>query len=162
MRNNRVWTLFLVLAISACSTQAAENVAAAQTANAVTHPVSGLEIAPVTLRTKNGEHVIRAEVARTRPQWTRGLMFRTEMGADEGMLFVDGKEEMRNFWMRNTVIPLDLIFIDADHKVINIYAQAIPYSETPIPSDLPAIAILELNGGKARELGLKPGDRIDW
>ena len=89
-------------------------------------------------------------------------MFRTEMGADEGMLFPYEQPQMLSFWMRNTVLSLDLIFIGQDRRVINIAANAVPYSEESIPSDAPAIAVLELNAGRAEALGIVPGSKVDW
>jgi uncharacterized membrane protein (UPF0127 family) len=64
--------------------------------------------------------------------------------------------------MKNTVIPLDIVFIGADHMISNIAANAVPYSLDPIPSSGPAIAVLELNGGRAAELGITPGARVTW
>ena len=69
---------------------------------------------------------------------------------------------MASFWMKNTVLPLDLIFIGPDRRIINIAADAVPYSEDPIESEAPAGAVLELNAGRAAELGLSPGDRVEW
>jgi uncharacterized protein len=101
-------------------------------------------------------------VARTPAEQARGLMFRTAMGPDEGMLFPYSQPQILSFWMRNTVISLDLIFIGPDRRVINVAANAVPYSEASIVSDAPAIAVLELNGGRARELGIVAGSRVDW
>jgi uncharacterized membrane protein (UPF0127 family) len=89
-------------------------------------------------------------------------MFRTEMGADEGMLFPYDPPRVLSFWMKNTVIPLDLVFIGPDRRVINVAADAAPYSEDQIRSDAPAIAVLELNGGRAAELGIGPGAEVSW
>ncbi len=89
-------------------------------------------------------------------------MFRTAMGTDEGMIFPEKTPRKAAFWMRNTVIPLDLLFIGPDQRVLNIAADAVPYDETPLPSAGPVIAVLELNAGRAAELGIAPGDRVDW
>jgi uncharacterized membrane protein (UPF0127 family) len=89
-------------------------------------------------------------------------MFRTEMGADEGMIFPKEPAQMRSFWMRNTVIPLDMVFIGPDHRIVNVIADAEPYSLDPRPSAAPVIAVLELNGGRAAELGIGPGDTVTW
>ena len=104
----------------------------------------------------------RVEVARSPQEQARGLMFRTEMGPDEGMLFPYAQPQILSFWMKNTVLSLDLVFIGPDRRVVNVAANAVPYSEAPILSDAPAIATLELNAGRARELGIVAGARVDW
>jgi uncharacterized protein len=148
------------LALAACSTQAAPPAAPTETAAA--HPVSGLQVIPLTI-TQNGKtHHFRVEVARTPAEQAQGLMFRTAMGADEGMLFPSETPQFRSFWMKNTVIPLDVIFIGADGLISNIAAMTTPYSLDPIPSDGPVVAVLELNGGRAAELGIMPGARVEW
>lgn len=152
----------LACAVPACSAETTEQLPeTAATATAQTHPVSGLEIVPVTLTTATGTHVIQAEVADTPQTQARGLMFRTELGSDEGMIFPYAAPRELGFWMRNTVIPLDLIFIDDARTVINI-EQGEPYSEESIRSDRPGIAVLELAEGRASELGLEPGDSVEW
>ena len=158
----RAWLLPLLLLIPACS-QAAAPAAAPAVAQPVVHPVSGLPVIPLTATPPNGKpHVFRVEVAATPAQQERGLMFRTAMGPDEGMIFPYSPPQGVAFWMKNTVIPLDIIFIGADHRVINIAANATPYSEATLPSNAPAIGVLELNGGRAAQLGIVPGSRIDW
>lgn len=148
------------LVLAACSMQGAHTTPVEE--QFTIHPFSGLDVVPLTV-TQNGKtHRFRVEMARTMEEQGRGLMFRTEMGPDEGMLFPTGTPQFRSFWMRNTVIPLDLLFVGPDHLVSNIAADAVPYSETPIPSDGPAIAVLELNGGRAAELGIVPGARVTW
>ena len=150
--------------LAACSTQAASE---AQTAPAVVesavHPESGLEVIPLTVTTADGtEHAFRVEVAASPQEQQRGLMFRTSMGADEGMIFPLARVRMASFWMRNTVIPLDIIFIGPDNRILNIAAMTTPYSEESVPSIAPAKAVLELNGGRAGELGIKAGDLVEW
>jgi uncharacterized protein len=107
-------------------------------------------------------HAFRVEVARTNEEQARGLMFRTAMGADEGMLFPMQPPRLAAFWMRNTVIPLDIVYIGPDRRVLNIVAMAVPYDERPLPSEGPVSAVLELNGGRAAQLGIRPGDRVAW
>ena len=160
-----VMSVCMAAFISACSPQAAETetIAPSAAAEIAVHPLSGLEIIPVKISTKNGEHVIRAEIAATPEQQSRGLMFRTEMGADEGMLFPrEDEPRMASFWMRNTVLPLDIIFIGPDRKILNIAADTVPYSEQSVLSDGIAGAVLELNAGRAAELGIAAGDLVDW
>jgi uncharacterized membrane protein (UPF0127 family) len=146
---------------AACSSQSATPAPAQATAPA-RHPISGLEVIPLAIMQNGKSHAFRVEVAQTMEQQQKGLMFRTSMGPDEGMLFPSERPEARSFWMKNTVIPLDIIFIGPDHLISNIAANAVPYSLDPIPSSGEAIAVLELNGGRAAELGFTPGARVTW
>lgn len=102
------------------------------------------------------------EIADTLESRTIGLMFRKSMPRNAGMLFLFEREEPRAFWMKNTLIPLDMIFVRSDGSIVNIAEKAIPHDETPVPSTGPAIAVLEINGGRAAELGLKAGDVIHY
>lgn len=126
-------------------------------------PNQGLRVVPLAIETRDGRiHRYRIELAETPAQQERGMMFRTEMAADAGMLFPMRPPRLAAFWMRNTFIPLDIIFIGADGRVRNIAERAKPLSETPIPSDGPVAAVLELKGGEAARIGLRPGDRVRW
>lgn len=136
--------------------------AAATAPKAEVHPVSGLPVIPLTVATAAGSHAFRVELAATPAQQEQGLMFRTALGPDEGMIFPMDPPRRASFWMRNTVIGLDIIFIGADHRILNIAANAVPYDETPLPSAGPAAAVLELPAGRAAELGLQPGDTVIW
>lgn len=143
-----------------CSTQAGPPAPAAESRSV--HPVSGLEVIPLTI-TQNGKtHRFQVEVAETNEAQYRGLMFRNSLGPDEGMIFPSNPPRFRSFWMHNTVISLDIMFIGADGLVSNIAANTVPYSEAPIPSSGLAIAVLEIRGGRARELGIMPGARVSW
>ena len=127
------------------------------------HGLSGLAVIPVTITSASGRHLIRAELAATPQQQARGLMFRTTMGADEGMLFpYEDDPHVLSFWMRNTVLPLDIIFIAPDRRVLNVAANAVPYSESQILAAGVAAAVLELNAGRAAQLGIAPGDKVEW
>lgn len=156
----------MALMLAACSPYAADG-RTAQTAAAAgqsieTHPTSGLQVIPVTVISGDKRHVFRSEAARTREEQAQGLMFRTALGADEGMIFLFEAPRSSAFWMRNTVIPLDIIFIGTDNRILNVEANAVPYSEEPRPSAGMAKAVLEINGGRAAELGIGPGDRVEW
>jgi uncharacterized membrane protein (UPF0127 family) len=155
----------LLVGIAACSPVAAgDTAAAASTGPSETriHPVSGLAVIPLKVVTATGAHVFQVEVAASSREQERGLMYRTAMGADEGMIFPMNPARPAAFWMRNTVIGLDIIFIGADHKVLNIAANAVPYDETSLPSDGNAAGVLELNAGRAAQIGMKPGDTVPW
>jgi len=150
----------LVLSLAAAALVAPAAPAQAKTApaaRAAVHPQSGLAVIP--LRVKG--HHFRVEVARTGAEQQKGLMFRTAMGKDEGMLFPESSPRQVAFWMRNTILPLDIVFIGADRRILNI-VNAIPYDETPLPSAGPAIAVLELNAGRTKALGIKVGDKVEW
>ena len=84
------------------------------------------------------------------------------MGKDEGMLFPMEPPREASFWMKNTVISLDIIFIGTDGRILNIAENAVPYSEEPRRAAGLAAAVLELNGGRAAELGIVPGDKVEW
>ena len=151
----------LVLALSACSPQAAETPSEPTVATSSVHPVSGLEVIPVTVTTDSETFTFASELADTVPAQARGLMFRTEMGSDEGMIFPYDPPEPLSFWMRNTVLPLDIIFIGPDNRILNI-EEGVPYNEESVHSDGFAIAVLELNQGRSAELGIEPGDLVEW
>lgn len=157
------WKITLMLAsLTACSSvPAAEGQQQAQ-AVAARHPVSGLEVVPLTIASGQRTHRLRVEVARTSAEQAQGLMFRTAMGPDEGMIFPMQPHRQASFWMKNTVIPLDLVFIDPQGRVESVAANAVPYSLAPIPSRGVVSAVLEINGGRAGELGIEPGDKVTW
>jgi uncharacterized protein len=158
----RLFLLPLLLVLPACSSPPAERSPAPAAQQAAVHPLSGLEVIPLTVTSLGKKHTFRVEVARTDEEQARGLMFRTAMGADEGMLFPYDPPRVLSFWMKNTVLSLDLIFIGPDRRVINVAADAVPYSEQSILSDAPGIAVLELNAGRAKELGIVAGAQVDW
>jgi uncharacterized membrane protein (UPF0127 family) len=100
------------------------------------------------------------ELALNDVERSRGLMFRDKLGPYEGMLFDFHQEAPVSFWMKNTLIPLDMVFIGGDGTVRHVHANAVPLSTDTIPSQFPVRAVLEINGGSARLLGIKPGDKI--
>jgi uncharacterized membrane protein (UPF0127 family) len=115
---------------------------------------------PVIIESANGNHAFTVELALTDEDRAKGLMYRTELAPDRGMLFVFEDSAPRAFWMRNTLIPLDMIFIRADGRVLNIVKRARPKNDTPRQSVGNAVAVLEIAGGRADELGIKAGDHI--
>ena len=100
------------------------------------------------------------EMADTEPRREHGLMYRKQMGAYEGMLFDFFREQPVAFWMKNTLIPLDMVFIAADGTVRHVHANATPMSTDSISSEAAVRGVLEINGGTARLLGIKPGDKV--
>ena len=113
------------------------------------------------LNAANGAVPLHVELAVTGPQQERGLMYRTSLNVDQGMLFIFPDSQNRAFWMKNTRIPLDLIFLDADRKIVHIAHDAQPEDETLIPSQQPAAYVLEVLGGQAVEWGLADGDTAE-
>lgn len=156
----RAFLLGLALTLASCSPNARE-ASAASTQSAV-HPESGLKVVPLTITQAGKVHRFKVEVAATPAEQQKGMMFRTRMGTDEGMVFPFPQPREASFWMRNTVIPLDLIFVAPDGRIANIAANAVPYSESHLTSAGPVKAVLELNGGRAAELGIVAGDRVEW
>ena len=102
------------------------------------------------------------EVAATLEQQQYGLMNRQSLAPDRGMIFPFDPPRDASFWMRNTLIPLDMIFVRADGTIANIEANTVPYSEQPVLSAGPVAAVLEIAGGRSAELGIKPGDKVKW
>jgi hypothetical protein len=114
----------------------------------------------LTIHTSTGDHVFSVEIAATSATRETGLMNRRFMPMDRGMLFEFERDGPLAFWMKNTYIPLDMIFITRSGKVTRVVDRAEPLSETVIPSGGPCAAVLELNGGVAAAIGLKPGDQV--
>ena len=115
----------------------------------------------VTIATGDGRrHLFHVEVATTADQQAYGLMFRRQLPPDAGMLFDYGHDRVVSMWMKNTLIPLDMVFIRGDGRIVNIVERAVPGSLEPRSSEEKVRGVLELNGGTADRLGLKPGDRI--
>lgn len=140
----------------------ADAAATSGAASPAVHPLSGLPVVPLTVMSANGARTFAVEVARTANEQARGLMFRQAMGPDEGMIFPMKPPRSASFWMRNTLIPLDIIFVGRDGRVLDIAANAVPHDETPLASGGPVSAVLELNGGRAAELGIREGDLVRW
>jgi uncharacterized membrane protein (UPF0127 family) len=114
----------------------------------------------LVIKSANGDHAFSVEVVDTPEARAKGLMFRTDLAPDAGMLFDFKESRPVAFWMQNTLIYLDMVFITEEGLIANIHANAIPHDTTSIPSDGPVMFVLEIPGGRAAELGLKPGDRV--
>jgi hypothetical protein len=132
--------LFLVLALAGC-TEAGPV--------AIVHPTDG---SPIT---------VQLEVVSTPAGRERGLMYRTSLAEDHGMLFVFDDDADRSFWMKNTLIPLDMLFLSRDGRVVGIHPDAVPLSTTPLSVGQPSALVLEVNGGWARRHGVRTGDRVE-
>jgi uncharacterized protein len=125
-------------------------------------PLSALaDDTQLVIHSEGGDHAFTVEVVDTAESRARGLMYRTELADDAGMLFDFKEVRPVSFWMRNTYIPLDMIFIEADGTILNIHENARPHDPTSIPSAGPVQFVLEIPGGRSRELGLAAGDTVE-
>lgn len=122
---------------------------------------TGLAEEVLTIRSASGEHRFTVEVATTPVEQERGLMFRRSLAPDRGMVFPYSPAQQVAFWMRNTLIPLDIIYIRSDGTIVRI-VNAKPLDETPLPSAEPVAMVLEIAGGRAAELGIREGDIATW
>ena len=152
----------LLVATAACSGSGtgADSGNAAAAADASTR-------VPVTITSANGTHVFLVEHAVTAAQQAQGLMYRTDLKPDGGMLFHpypagSGAPREASFWMKNTPTPLDILFIRADGTIATIAENTVPYSTTEVKSREPVAAVLELVGGRTADLGIAEGDRVTW
>jgi uncharacterized protein len=119
-----------------------------------------LPTAPLTILSANGPHRFTIELAETPEQMEQGLMFRRELAPDSGMLFDFKQPTVATMWMHNTLIPLDMLFVDSQGRIVNIHERAVPQSDAIIAAAAPVRAVIELNGGTAARFGIKPGDRV--
>ena len=123
---------------------------------------AGLEQVPLTINSANGKYRFTVEVARTPEEQAQGLMFRKSVPPDRGMIFPYDPPVQVSFWMKNTLVPLDMVFIGPDGKIGRIAANTTPMSLDPVASIDPVSAVLEIAGGRAAELGIREGDKADW
>ena len=149
----------LLATLSGCSGAATPSVTASTATTGAT--------IPVTVTSANGSHVFNVEVARTPADQEKGLMYRTDLKPDGGMIFTPypaegGPPRMASFWMKNTPTALDIIFIRPDGTIATIAENTVPFSEAPVASSEPVSAVLEIVGGRAAELGIAEGDKVTW
>jgi uncharacterized protein len=123
---------------------------------------SALELIPLEIRSQARTHRFRVEVARSDEEQRHGLMFRESLGPDEGMLFPFPQPRPAHFWMKNTLIPLDMIFVRADGSIARIAVNTVPHSLELVGVDEPVTAVLEIAGGRSVELGIGEGDQVSW
>jgi uncharacterized membrane protein (UPF0127 family) len=144
MDRRRFLTLALALAVAVPGARGAEPFATSS----------------LSLVTAKGRFRFTVEMAVDGPQRTQGLQNRQTLAAHVGMLFDYGRTQKVAMWMKNTLVPLDMLFISADGRVVNIAADTVPGSLTSIPSSGPVRAVLEINAGTSSRLGIVPGDRV--
>jgi len=131
--------------------------------SAIERSPAGLDQVPLTVTTTGGKaHRFTVEVARTAEEQAQGLMNRQSLAPDRGMIFPYAVPIAASFWMKNTLIPLDMIFVRADGTVARIEANTAPLSLDPVAAGEPVGAVLELAGGRAAELGITAGAKVDW
>lgn len=124
---------------------------------------AGLDQVSLTVTTAAGRtHRFTVEVARTPEEQARGLMHRQSLAPDRGMIFPYDPPQITSFWMKNTLIPLDIIFIAPGGRILRIEANTVPFSLEPVVSGDPVEAVLELAGGRSAELGIAAGDTVSW
>jgi uncharacterized protein len=153
----------IITAVASCRAepQTPAAPAAAQPAAGARSP-AGLDLVPLEIVSGQRTHRFTVEVARTPQEQARGLMFRQSLGPAEGMIFPFAPPRPASFWMKNTLIPLDMLFIRADGSIARIAANTVPHSLDPVGVAEPVAAVLEIAGGRAAELGIREGDKVSW
>jgi hypothetical protein len=144
-----VWAAVLIAAVIAVAPARAEGQAEGR-----------LELSPLVIETLSGAHRFRVELAASPRARARGLMHRPSLAPERGMLFDYGAPVRIAMWMKNTLIPLDMIFIDGAGRVVNVHSDAVPGSLQTIRSAAPARAAVEVAGGTAARIGIAAGDRV--
>jgi uncharacterized membrane protein (UPF0127 family) len=123
-------------------------------------PLRAAQLQTLEIASKTGVHPFSVELVENEADRAKGLMYRKSLPEGQGMLFDFHREQDVSFWMQNTYIPLDMLFIKADGRILNIVENAEPLSTKLIPSAGPVRAVLEVVGGTARKLGIAAGDRV--
>ena len=123
---------------------------------------AGLDQVTLTVTSGGKTHRFTVEIARTPEEQSTGLMNRADLAPDRGMIFPFPTPRNASFWMKNTLIPLDIIFVRTDGSIANIAENTVPLSLEPVQSDGIVGSVLEIPGGRAAELGITPGDKVDW
>ncbi len=156
----RILSALLVAGLAACQPT---NGGAGGNGAALERSPAGLAQVPLTITTANGKtHRFTVEVARSPQEQEQGLMNRESLAPDRGMIFLYEPPVAASFWMKNTLIPLDMIFVRADGIIVRIEANTVPLSLEPVAAGEPVAAVLELAGGRSAELGIAPGARVVW
>ena len=122
--------------------------------------LAAAELQPLEIASKSGVRVFAVEMATTPEEQAKGLMFRRELPEGQGMLFDFQREQPTSFWMKNTYVALDMMFIRADGRILRIAENTVPLSEALVSSGGPVRAVLEVVAGTAKKLGIAPGDRV--
>jgi uncharacterized membrane protein (UPF0127 family) len=158
-RNLRVSPLLLALALAVSGAACKNSAGQRQTASA---GPSEAPASTVVVDTGDRRVTFNVELARTEPEREKGLMFREHLASDAGMLFLFERPSVQAFWMKNTLIPLDMVFIGADHAVVGVVANAQPLTLTARTVGEPSQYVLEIGGGLAARLGIRAGSRVEF
>jgi len=150
------------LVVAACAGCSSETQQSAGAEAAAVHSISGLPVVPLRIRSQQGTHLFKVEVAGTPEEQAQGLMFRESLASDAGMIFTFANPAPASFWMKNTLIPLDMIFVRADGTIARIAVNTVPQSLEPVGIEEPVAAVLEIAGGRSVELGVSEGDQVSW
>lgn len=118
----------------------------------------------LTFQSSEGEYIsqINIEIADDMVERAVGLMYRDEMKENQGMFFIFPREEYQSFWMKNTVLILDILFVNKKNEIVTIHKNTTPFAEESYPSTQPAIYVIEVNGGYTEKHGIEEGDKITW
>jgi uncharacterized protein len=156
--------LLALASLSACTLSAngESKTAGCQAGAAKEQSAAGLEQVMLCVTSGAKTHAFTTEIARTSAEQAKGMMFRTEMPDNTAMIFPFPEPKPASFWMKNTVIPLDIIFVRPNGTIESIAENAVPYSTDPVVSGEPVGAVLEIRGGLAAELGIAAGDKVAW
>ncbi len=164
---NHTLSAFILLAMVTACTMPGSMAKTADKAGCIAGTSQGVSqagIEQITLCIKSGKKTrsFTVENAKTSMQQAQGLMFRTSLADNAGMIFPFPDARPASFWMKNTVIPLDIIFIRANGTIESIAENTIPYSTDPVSAGEPVVAVLELRGGLTGEIGIAAGDKVTW
>lgn len=154
-------TLLCAVSLSGCHARTSDTTATSPQ-NELPISEAGLNQVPLSIQTSGATHDFIVEVAESGAQQAQGLMFRTSLAPDKGMIFPFAEDRVASFWMKNTVIPLDIIFIRRDGTIESIAANTTPYSLAPVRSNEPIATVLEIAAGRAAELDIEPGNSVTW
>lgn len=156
LKLNSILTVVLILSFIGCEGKKTENTSNQPKGRTITI------VDELTFINKDGEDIstISIALADEPDERNQGLMDVNEMGQDEGMLFIFDNEELQAFWMANTPLPLDIMYVNNDSVIVRIYQNTTPFSQTTLPSEAPARYVVETNGGYALRHGITEGDKI--
>jgi uncharacterized protein len=156
----RILAFFLCLMVWGCGLPQQSAAQPVVPAPSEGRPQSGLRVEQLVIEVADGERLFDVEIANTEPSRQLGMMWRTNLSRTRGMLFLFENNEPRSFWMENTLISLDLIYIRADGTIARINADAVPRSRALLPSGEPVVAVLEIGGGEAMRQGIEEGQKV--